>query len=259
MEISPNTGGDRNFLEANSGEGSQDDADRNTKKVRFKDANKDVDTNMLVDPRDINRSIVNRIHAISFSNRIQRILFKEMEIIVVLKLLGRSIGHVALNNQINSLWKPTKPFHLMDIENGYFFSKFQCTKVFEKVLSQGLWLIYGQYLTVQPWTKDFNPLQPYPRMVMAWIQLLGLLSFLYKRRVLEEIGGTIGKVVKMDFNTDRRTKGRFAQMAVYVNLKNPLVSQVLVNGVLQRVEYESLPTIYFKCRKYGHTKNIYVF
>ncbi|MBA0751760.1 hypothetical protein Gogos_000664 [Gossypium gossypioides] len=53
MEISLNTGGDRNFLEANSGESSQDDVDRNTKKVRFKEANKDVDTNMLVDPSSI--------------------------------------------------------------------------------------------------------------------------------------------------------------------------------------------------------------
>ncbi|MBA0843369.1 hypothetical protein Goarm_000566, partial [Gossypium armourianum] len=125
MEISPNTGGDENFLEANSGEGSQDDVDRNTKKVQFKEANKDVDTDML-------------------------------------------------------------------------------------------------YLTIQPWTKDFNPQQPYPSMVMAWIQLLGLLGFLYKRRVLEEISGTIGKL--MEFS---------------------------------RVEYESLPTIYFKYENYGHTKNIY--
>ncbi|MBA0631963.1 hypothetical protein Godav_000787 [Gossypium davidsonii] len=89
MEISPNTGGDRNFLEANSGEGSQDDLDRNTKKVQFKEANKDVDTDMLVDP-NINRSIANGIPVITFSNRIQRILFKEMETVVVLKLLGKS-------------------------------------------------------------------------------------------------------------------------------------------------------------------------
>ncbi|MBA0573401.1 hypothetical protein Golob_000677 [Gossypium lobatum] len=88
MEISPNTGGDRNFLEASSGESSQDNMDRNTKKVQFKEANKDVDTDMLVDP-NINRFIANGIPAITFSNRIQRILFKEMETVVVLKLLGR--------------------------------------------------------------------------------------------------------------------------------------------------------------------------
>ncbi|MBA0815995.1 hypothetical protein Gohar_000705 [Gossypium harknessii] len=91
MEISPNTGGDRNFLEANSGEGSQDDVDQNTKKVQFKEANKDVDTDMLVDPSSIpTLSIANGIPTITFSNRIQRLLFKEMETVVVLKLLGMS-------------------------------------------------------------------------------------------------------------------------------------------------------------------------
>lgn len=45
-------------------------------------------------------------------------------------------------------------------------------------------------------------------------------------------------------------------MVMYVNLEKPLVSQVLVNSVLQRVEYESLPTICYTCGKYGHTKEI---
>lgn len=70
----------------------------------------------------------------------------------------------------------------MDIENGYFLAKFQCVDDYEKVLSQGPWLIYRKYLTIQPWTKDFNSLQPYPSMAMAWIRLLGLLGFLYKKR-----------------------------------------------------------------------------
>ncbi|MBA0568406.1 hypothetical protein Golob_005904 [Gossypium lobatum] len=33
-----------------------------------------------------------------------------------------------------------------------------------------------------------------------------------------------------------------------------LVSQVMVNGELQRVEYQVLPTICFSCGKYGHLK-----
>ncbi|PPD84311.1 hypothetical protein GOBAR_DD18749 [Gossypium barbadense] len=50
------------------------------------------------------------------------------------------------------------------------------------------------YLTVQPWAKDFSPLQPYPIVVMAWVKLPRLLGFMYKRNVLEVIGNTIGKV-----------------------------------------------------------------
>ncbi|KAK5832532.1 hypothetical protein PVK06_016334 [Gossypium arboreum] len=149
------------------------------------------------------------------------------------------------------------PFHLMDIENEYFLAKLQSPDGYAKVLLQRPWMIYGQYLTIQPWTKDFTPSQAYPSMVLAWIRLPGLLGFLYKTRILEEIGGIIGKVVRLDFNTDSRTRGRFAWMAVYINLDKPLIAQVLVNGLHQKVEYEALPTICFTCGKYGHTKELW--
>ncbi|PPD75432.1 hypothetical protein GOBAR_DD27638 [Gossypium barbadense] len=45
-------------------------------------------------------------------------------------------------------------------------------------------------------------------------------------------------------------------MAAFVDLDKSPVSQVFVNKELQRVEYEVLPTIYFSCEKYGHTKEM---
>ncbi|MBA0679658.1 hypothetical protein Goari_011415 [Gossypium aridum] len=70
-------------------------------------------------------------------------------------------------------------------------------------------------------------------------------GYMYKRKILWEIGGMVGKVAKLDFNIDNRVRGRFARMAIYVNLDKPLVSQVLINGVLQRIEYEYLPIVCF--------------
>ncbi|KAH1091474.1 hypothetical protein J1N35_018731 [Gossypium stocksii] len=52
---------------------------------------------------DIYRSIVNGIPAIDFSERIQQILFKERELTVVLKLLGRNIRYGALYSWVSSL------------------------------------------------------------------------------------------------------------------------------------------------------------
>ncbi|MBA0696345.1 hypothetical protein Goari_002903 [Gossypium aridum] len=46
-------------------------------------------------------------------------------------------------------------------------------------------------------------------------------------------------------------------MAIYVNLEKPLVSQVLINGVIQKIEYEYLPTVCFSCGCYGHAKEFY--
>ncbi|KAG8475227.1 hypothetical protein CXB51_032054 [Gossypium anomalum] len=241
-----------------------DDGDRNTKKVRFKEAVSGEETNMAVDSDqqpmmsfkdkllggdlthtdyptrnecdlvlrdgDVNMSMVNGIPAIAFSDRIKDILFKEMESMIILKLLRRNIGYNVLYNRIFNLWKSLNSFHLMDITNGYFFVKFQGMEDYNKVLTQGPWIIFGQYLTVQPWTKTFNPEQPYPSVVLAWIRLSGLPGYLYKRQIIEAI--------------------------VFINLDEPLTSKVLVDGAIQRVEYEALPTVCFSCGKYGHVKEL---
>ncbi|MFQ6667999.1 hypothetical protein Gotur_033834 [Gossypium turneri] len=133
---------------------------------------------------------------------------------VVLKMLGWNIGFTALQNRLYGIWRPSQPFQLMDIENGYFLAKFQ------NVISG----------------------------------TVGLPSHLYKKQILWEIRGMIGKVTKLDFNTDSQARGRYARMALYVNLEKPLTSKILINGYLQKIEYENLPVICFSCGRYGYSK-----
>lgn len=82
------------------------------------------DRDLVLLEGDVIRSTINGIPRIDFSDRIKQILYKEMETNVVLKLLGRSIGYNAIHNRISSLWKLSKPFQLMDFENGYYLVKF---------------------------------------------------------------------------------------------------------------------------------------
>ncbi|PPD90101.1 hypothetical protein GOBAR_DD12960 [Gossypium barbadense] len=79
---------------------------------------------------------------------------------------------------------------------------------------------------------------------MAWIRLLGLPGFMYKKGILEAIGGMICKVAKFDFKSDNRAQGLFARIAV------------LVNGKIQHVKCESLPTICFSYDKYRNVKEL---
>ncbi|PPD95072.1 hypothetical protein GOBAR_DD07912 [Gossypium barbadense] len=120
---------------------------------------------------DIQNSIVNSISSIEFSDRIHQILIEDMENTVILKLLGLNIRYSILQNKVYSLWKPSSSFHLMDIENGYFLAKFQNKLDYEKILYGGPWIIFGQYLIVQPWTVAFNPAQAFSKVVMSWIRL----------------------------------------------------------------------------------------
>ncbi|MFQ6663119.1 hypothetical protein Gotur_030757 [Gossypium turneri] len=253
-------------------EGDNPPDDPNTKKVRFKESEDNPEEVMVVDPTpapslswkdllmgnkiieqkvdsgsqqseedfsltegDVKKSVINGIPSIEVSERVHQLLEKEMSTSVVLKLLGRNIGFTALQNRLYGIWRPSKPFQLMDIENGYFLAKFQSPEDYEKILSLGPWLIFGQYLIVQPWTIDFNPELPYPNTVLTWIRFPGLPSHLYKKEIIWDIGGMVGKVTKLDFNTDSRARGRYAGMEVYVNLGKPLISKLLINGNMQRV------------------------
>ncbi|MBA0866591.1 hypothetical protein Goshw_022660 [Gossypium schwendimanii] len=63
-------------------------------------------------------------------------------------------------------------------------------------------------------------------------------------------------MVKLDVHMDCARRGRFALLAICVDLRKPLVSKVRINGRLQQVEHEALPNIFFKCGLYGHKADL---
>ncbi|KAK8278348.1 hypothetical protein V6Z12_D09G036800 [Gossypium hirsutum] len=84
-----------------------------------------TDVDLKFEEGDILRSIIDGIPTIDFSKRIKKVLVKDMETTAIVKLLGRNIGYGVLFNQITSHWKPSQPFRLMDMENGYYLVRFQ--------------------------------------------------------------------------------------------------------------------------------------
>ncbi|KAK8316800.1 hypothetical protein V6Z11_A13G064900 [Gossypium hirsutum] len=149
----------------NDGDGDPySERDRTTKKVRFKDNLVEEDITMDGDPdpkltlslKDkllggftvesgsdrivpiegsdndfellegyVNTTTIDGVPAITFSDCIKNILFREMELMVIVKLLGRNIGYNALYNRILSLWKPVNSILIMDTTNSYILVKFQ--------------------------------------------------------------------------------------------------------------------------------------
>ncbi|XP_039039519.1 uncharacterized protein LOC120177440 [Hibiscus syriacus] len=153
---------------------------------------------------------------------------------VVVKLLGR---YNSLRSKLYDLWK-SKP-----------------QSDFLNAISVGPWTIFGNYLTVETWSIEFSTTQPYPQKAGAWIHLSGLPVTLYKRGIINEMGECMRLVVRMDYRNDSGRQGRFARMAVTIDLHKPLVSKLLISGNIQIVEYESLPRICFSYGKYGHVQD----
>ncbi|KAL4366348.1 hypothetical protein GQ457_05G002760 [Hibiscus cannabinus] len=205
---------------------------------------------------DIAIGSMNGVPTIDFSERVRNLAIKSMDLTLVVKVLGRRIGYNTFQNRIYGIWKPFHPIKLIDIENDFFLVKFSDRDDYMKVLTDGPWTIFGHYLTVEQWSTDFQPTQASPSRLMAWIRLPGLPLTLYKRSFIEAIGNQIGSMIKIDSQTDNGCRGRFARLAVSLNLHRPLVSKLIINGRTQVVEYESLPAVCFNCGVYGHLKDI---
>ncbi|XP_016690808.1 uncharacterized protein [Gossypium hirsutum] len=179
---------------------------------------------------DILRSTVNGIPTINFSDQIKDWLVKDMETNIVVKLLGRNMSYGVLHNRISNSWRPFQPTEFPI--HGDPFNHFT------------LWMSK----TVIIWLGSKT------RMIMIWCWLK-VMGFLYKRQVLEEIGSLISKVARLDIKIDSGIRGRFARMVVFVDLEKSFVLQIIVNGKVQRVEFESLPAVCFSCGCYGHIKD----
>ncbi|KAH9666673.1 reverse transcriptase domain-containing protein [Citrus sinensis] len=252
--------------------------DRTTKKARFREQGSDennppvmsfrdslmkdqsratvmnecVDDIDIVD-EDVIIEIDGCIPSVVFSQKMQEQLVRPWKNKVIVKLLGRSIGYRSLCTKLESLWRVEQGFTVIDLENDYYLVRFGAEEDVEFALTQGPWTIFGHYLTVQKWSPSFDCLSDKIEIVVPWIRLPGMPLHYYHKRVLRILGEVVGRVIRIDYNIEVAKRGKFTRVAVEICLNKPLVSQFQLNGKIQRIEYQGLPTICFKCGKYGHT------
>ncbi|KAL4272914.1 hypothetical protein GQ457_13G010250 [Hibiscus cannabinus] len=189
-----------------------------------------------------------------FSDRVHEAIDAKLAKSMIVRLLGRPIGYRALWNRIHALWSPVGEISLIDLDNEYYLVRFAIEDDFHKVLSGGPWVIYGSYLTVQPWSRHFNSEEDHPSHIMVWVRLPKLPYRYYTKSLFKYIAATIGDIVRVDYNTEEGKRGRSARLAIIVDLKKPLISGIIIDGKRQDIEYDGLPSICFKCGKYGHMK-----
>ncbi|KAL9419379.1 hypothetical protein AB3S75_037193 [Citrus x aurantiifolia] len=210
------------------------------------------DEDLDLNPEDVLFMNTESMPSITFSPKVHEQLIKPWQNTVVVKLLGRRIGYRALCNRLESLWSMTPGFNIIDLENDFYLVRFKNEGDADHALTSGPWTIMGHYLTVQPWSTHFDSSKGEIDKVVAWIRLPGMALHYYHKKILRRLGQIIGSVIRIDYNTESAQRGKFARIAVEIDLKSPLISQFQLDGKVQRVEYENLSIICFHCGKYGH-------
>ncbi|KAL4379850.1 hypothetical protein GQ457_02G019350 [Hibiscus cannabinus] len=195
-----------------------------------------------------------KIPTICFSNRVHDQIDLTMRIVLVVRLLGRSIGFKTLWSRIQALWKPLGEMHLIDLDNNYFLVRFEKESDYVRALTEGPWTIFGSYLTVQPWSRKFSTSEKFPSHVMVWIRLPGLPYRYYPKALFRHIATTIGTVVKVDYSTQAGNRGKFARLCILADLDKPLLPGIIIDGSYQKLEYEGLYQVCYHCGVYGHAR-----
>jgi len=140
----------------------------------------------------------------------------------------------------------------MDVGNSFFMVKFDGEEDKIKVINEGLWMIFDHYLVVRQWSSTLNATTAKIDKAMVWIHIPSLNIVYYDGSVLWDLASMVGTPVKVDLHTLRVVRGRFVRVCVEIDLTQPIVGRVGINGEWYQVQYEGLHTICTHYGCYGH-------
>ncbi|KAL4363347.1 hypothetical protein GQ457_04G016640 [Hibiscus cannabinus] len=190
---------------------------------------------------------------IRFSDRVHDQLDRSMQNVIIIRLLGQTIRYGALLNRLHALWHPLGGIQLIDLENNYYLVRFENGRDYTHVLTEGPWTSYGNYLTAQPWHRNFSTNEKHPSQVLVWVWLPGLPYKYYCKALFRRIAQVVRRVIKVYYNTRAGERGKFAKLTIMVDLNKPLTPCIGIDNFIQKLEYEGLQQICFGCGVYGHS------
>ncbi|XP_075662960.1 uncharacterized protein At4g02000-like [Castanea sativa] len=142
----------------------------------------------------------------------------------------------------------------IDLQIGFYLIRFDLVEDLDKVIKEGPWFIGDQFLSINPWTPNFIPVEATCKSVALWARLPQLPIEYYETSVLREIGQAIGPVLRIDAQTATESHGHYARICVQVNLDNPLIRTILIESFVHAVVYEGISTLCFSCGRVGHRR-----
>ena len=173
---------------------------------------------------------------------------------LIVKVYGRGVSLSFLQSRLLSMWKPAGRLDCVDLEQGFFLTRFYLKKDYEATLQRGPGFIGEHFLSIRPWEPNFRSESANVTSVAVWIRLNGLPIKYYNSEALLQIGKSIGNVLRVDIHTANEAKGRFARLCVQIDMDKPLVTAVLIGRFEQSICYEGIQKLCFTCGRLGHRK-----
>ncbi|KAJ8766218.1 hypothetical protein K2173_022277 [Erythroxylum novogranatense] len=199
---------------------------------------------ITVEDGDITPVISEQGGSLLLSQTLKAKLDKQWERAVVLKVLGRRVGFAILHDRLQAQWRFRGRMKMIDLDNGFFLVKFQEEGDYFRVLTEGPWVVFAQAVAVQRWSPSFRPSQAVVSHAVVWIRIPNLPLSRYHPRILTALGDLVGASVRLDEETMLANRGKFARIAVEIDLHRPLTPSIELDG---------LPQVCVRCGVLGHS------
>ncbi|KAL9226178.1 hypothetical protein vseg_002019 [Gypsophila vaccaria] len=175
---------------------------------------------------------------------------------VVCFILGANPPWEVLEGFVRRIWSKFNIDNISFLLNGVFLVRFHSNDMLERVLQSGHYLFDNKPMIVKPWTKDMELKKTTVQSVPVWIQLHDL-PIKFWGKSLPKISGLLGKYIKTDGATEKRTKLGFARVMVEMTVEHKCPETVKFKdemGVTLQVAvtYEWKPISCSFCSAMGH-------
>lgn len=128
------------------------------------------------------------------------------------------------------MWSPSGGMVVIDLPNDFFLVRFELESDLMGALTGGPWMMFGHYMMVKRWDPSFNHNSSVITTTGLWVRISGLPFVMYDRNMLYTICSTIGNPLRVDENTLKAARGRFARVCMEVDLSQPLEGELFLNG-----------------------------
>lgn len=142
-------------------------------------------------------------------------LWKPWSKALIIKVFGRS---VSLEQRIRDIFKLEWDCEIIDLESGFFLTRFYSKRDYLHVLNNGPWVILGHSLTLTKWRPHFRPSLEKVSSTLVWIHFPEVPIAFFEESALLQMGNLVGRAVKVDDTTMEVSRGRFARVCVEIDL-----------------------------------------
>ena len=129
---------------------------------------------------------------------------------LICKVIGRSFSREFLSRELQKMWSWEGSLDMTTLGRGFY--SIQCPSQLKRseIIVNSPWFLLGCHIWTQCWSAGFRPSATQVTEKPRWVALPELPIEFFNKNILQKVGNSLGKLLKIDAHSLTGDKRRFA-------------------------------------------------